>query len=73
MDAELAALNQAMAASALLGWQVTLLDQIDGVWTAGASDDIWGDPLLTGTGSTRTAALVALTAALDSRDPQQID
>ena len=67
MDPELAALDQAMAACAVHGWQVTLLDQIDGVWTAGASDSIWGDPLLTGTGATRTEALVALTAALEAR------
>ena len=67
MDAELAALDEAMAAAAVHGWQIILLDQIDGVWTAGASDSIWGDPLLTGTGATRTAALLALTAALESR------
>lgn len=67
MDAELAALDQAMAASALLGWQVILLDQIDGVWTAIASDKMNGEPLLTGTGTTRTEALLALTAALESR------
>jgi hypothetical protein len=65
MDAELAALDQAMAASAVHGWQVILLDQIDGVWTAQASDKLDGDPLLTGTGATRTAALLALTAALE--------
>jgi hypothetical protein len=67
MDAELAALDQAMAASAVKGWQVILLDQIDGVWTAIASDKLNGEPLATGTGATRTAALVALTAALESR------
>jgi hypothetical protein len=67
MDAELAALDQAMAASALLGWQVILLDQIDGVWTAIASDKIDGEPLVTGTGATRTDALLALTAALEAR------
>ena len=67
MDAELAALDQAMAASALLGWQVILLDQIDGVWTAVASDKIDGEPLVTSTGATRTDALLALTAALESR------
>jgi hypothetical protein len=67
MDAELQALDQAIAATAVHGWQVIFLDQIDGVWTAIASDDIWGDPLLTGTGATRTAALLALTAALESR------
>jgi hypothetical protein len=67
MDAELAALDQAIAASAALGWQVILLDQIDGVWTAGASDNMFGEPLLTATGATRTDALVALTAALESR------
>ena len=66
MDAELQALNGTLAAAALHGWQVTLLDQIDGVWTAGASDSIYGDPLLTGTGATRTDALLALTAALES-------
>ena len=67
MDAELAALDQAMAASAVKGWQVILLDQIDGVWTAQASDKMNGEPLATGTGATRTAALLALTAALESR------
>ena len=67
MDAELAALDQAMAASAVKGWQVILLDQIDGVWTAGASDNIHGVPLVTGTGATRTDALLALTAALEAR------
>jgi hypothetical protein len=67
MDAELQALNNAIAVAAAHGWQVTLLDQIDGVWTAGASDNIHGDPLLIGTGATRTDALLALTAALESR------
>jgi hypothetical protein len=67
MDAELQALDNALIAAAVHGWQVILLDQIDGVWTAGASDNIHGDPLLTGTGTTRTEALVALTAALESR------
>jgi hypothetical protein len=67
MDAELQALDNALAASAVHGWQVTLLDQIDGVWTAGASDSIWGEPTVTGTGATRTDALLALTAALESR------
>ena len=67
MDAELQTLNNALAAAAVHGWQVTLLDQIDGVWTAGASDSIWGDPTVTGTGATRTEALLALTAALEAR------
>jgi len=67
MDAELAALDQAMAASAIHGWQVILLDQIDGVWTAQASDKINSEPLATGTGATRTDALLALTAALEER------
>ena len=67
MDAELQALNDALSAAAVHGWQVTLLDQVDGVWTAGASDSIYGDLLLTGTGATRTDALLALTAALESR------
>ena len=67
MDAELQALENALAACAVHGWQVTLLDQIDGVWTAGASDSIWGDPTVTGTGATRTEALLALTAALEAR------
>jgi hypothetical protein len=67
MDPELAALDQAMATSAVKGWQVILLDQIDGVWTAQASDKMNGEPLATGTGATRTAALLALTAALESR------
>jgi hypothetical protein len=61
MDDELQALNNAAAAAAVHGWQVTLLDQIDGVWTAQASDNIFGEPLATGTGATRTDALVALT------------
>lgn len=67
MDAELQSLDNALAAAAVHGWQVTLLDQVDGVWTAGASDNIFGDPLLTGTGATRKDALVALTAALEAR------
>jgi len=36
MDAELQALDAAMAAAAAHGWQVILIDQIDGVWTADA-------------------------------------
>ena len=67
MDAELAALDAAMAAAAVHGWQVILLDQIDGVWTCIASDKIDGEPLVTGTGADRTAALLALTAALEER------
>jgi hypothetical protein len=67
MDAELQALNNAAAAAAVHGWQVTLLDQIDGVWTAQASDNIFGEPLVTGTGATRTDALVALTDEVKSR------
>jgi hypothetical protein len=67
MDAELQALDEAMAAAAVHGWQIILLDQIDGVWTAIASDKMDGEPLLTGTGATRTDALLALTAALESR------
>jgi hypothetical protein len=67
MDAELQALNEAAAAALAQGLQVTLLDQVDGVWTAGASDGLFNDPIVTGTGATRTAALLALTAALESR------
>jgi hypothetical protein len=67
MDAELAALDQAMAAAAVHGLQVILLDQIDGVWTAIASDKIDGEPLVTGTGADPSAALLALTAALEAR------
>jgi hypothetical protein len=67
MDAELAALDQAMAAAQVHGWQIILLDQIDGVWAAIASDKIDGEPLATGTGATRTDALLALTAALEAR------
>jgi hypothetical protein len=67
MEAELQALNNAAAAAAVHGWQVTLLDQIDGVWTAGASDNIFGEPIVTGTGATRTDALVALTDEVKSR------
>jgi len=68
MDAELQALDAALLAAAIHGWQVTFLDQIDGVWNAIASDKMDGEPLATGTGATRTAALLALTAALESRD-----
>jgi hypothetical protein len=67
MDAELQALNEAAAAAAAQGLQIILLDQIDSVWTAIASDKMDGEPLVTGTGTTRTAALLALTAALESR------
>jgi poly(3-hydroxybutyrate) depolymerase len=67
MDAELQALNDANAAAAAHNLQVTLLDQIDGVWNAGASDGLWSDPIVNGTGADRTAALKALTAALESR------
>ena len=67
MDAELQALNNAAAASALQGLQIILLDQIDEVWTAIASDKMDGEPIVTGTGATRTDALLALTAALESR------
>jgi hypothetical protein len=67
MDAELQALNEAAAAAAAQGLQIILLDQIDGVWTAIASDKMDGDPLVTGTGADRTAALLALTAALEAR------
>jgi hypothetical protein len=67
MDAELQALNEATAAALAQGLQVTLLDQVDGVWTAGASDGLFNEPLVTGTGATRTDALLALTAALESR------
>ena len=67
MDAELEALNNAATASAAQGLQVILLDQIDGVWTAIASNKMDGEPLVTGTGTTRTAALLALTAVLESR------
>jgi hypothetical protein len=67
MDAELQALDAAMAAAAVHGWQIILLDQVDGVWTAIASDKIDGEPLVTGTGATRTDALLALTAALEAR------
>jgi hypothetical protein len=67
MDAELQALNEATAAAAAQGLQIILLDQIDGVWTAIASDKMDGEPLVTGTGATRTNALLALTAALESR------
>ena len=67
MDAELQALNEATASSAAQGLQIILLDQIDGVWTAIASDKMDGEPLVTGTGATRTDALLALTAALEAR------
>ena len=67
MDAELQALDAALLAAQAKNLQVTLIDQVDGVWTAGASDNIWGEPLATGTGATRTDALLALIAALESR------
>jgi hypothetical protein len=67
MDAELQALNNATTAAQAQSLQVTLLDQVDGVWTAIASDKIDGEPLVTGTGADRTAALLALTAALEAR------
>ena len=67
MEAELKALNEATAAAAAQGLQVILLDQIDGVWTAIASDKMDGEPLVTGTAADRTAALLALTAALEAR------
>ncbi len=65
MDAELQALDAALLAAKARGLQVTLIDQIDGVWTAGASDNLFNDPIVTGTGATRTDALLALTAALE--------
>jgi hypothetical protein len=68
MDAELQALNAAMAAAAVHGWQVILIDQIDGAWTADAGlPNSWDEPKQRATGATRTAALLALTAALESR------
>ena len=68
MDAELQALDAAMAAAAVRGLQITLLDGIDSLWTAIASDKMNGEPLVTGTGATRMDALLALTAELESRD-----
>jgi hypothetical protein len=67
MDDELQAIDAAILAAQAQGLQVTLLDQVDNLWTAGASDSIWTDPTVTGTGATRTEALVALTAALEAR------
>jgi len=67
MDAELKALNEATVAAAAQGLQVILLDQIDGVWTAIASDKMDGEPLATGTGVDRTAALLSLVAHLEAR------
>ena len=69
MDAELQALDAAMVAADVHGWQVVLLDQIDGVWTADAGlPNSWDEPKQRATGATRTDALLALTAALESRD-----
>ena len=68
MNDELQALNNATSAAQAQSFQVTLIDQINGVWTAGASDGLWNDPIVTGTGATRTESLVSLTAALESRD-----
>ena len=68
MDAELQALDAAMAAAAVHGWQVVLIDQIDGVWTADAGlPNSWDEPKHRATGATRTDALLALTAALEAR------
>jgi len=67
MDAELQALDAALLAAQAQGLQVTLLDQVDNLWTAGASDNIFGEPLVTGTGATRTDALLALITALEAR------
>ena len=67
MDAELQALTNAAAAALSQGLQIILLDQIDGVWTAIASDKMDGEPLVTGTGATRTDALLALISELKSR------
>lgn len=68
MDAELQALDRAIASSAAQGLQITLLDQIDGVWNAIASDKIDGDPIASGIGETRTDALLSLITVLESRD-----
>ena len=69
MDAELQALDAALLAAAVHGWEVILLDEIDGVWTADAGLPLsWDEPKQRATGATRTAALLALTAALESRD-----
>ena len=66
MDDELQALNAAMAAAAAHGWQVILIDQIDGVWTADAGlPNSWDEPKQRATGASRTDALLALTAALE--------
>jgi hypothetical protein len=66
MDAELQALNAAIAAAATHGWQVILLDEIDGEWVAAAGIfNYTGEERQRGTGPTRTAALQALTAALE--------
>jgi hypothetical protein len=68
MDAELQALDAAMAAAAAHGWQVILIDQIDGVWTADAGlPNSWDEPKQRATGANRTDALLALTAALELR------
>jgi hypothetical protein len=67
MDSEIQALDAAILAAQEQGLQVTLVDQIEGVWTAGASDDIFGNPLVTGTGPTRTEALLALIDKVQSR------
>ena len=67
MDAELQALTNASGAALSQGLQIILLDQIDGVWTAIASDKMDGEPIVTGTGATRTDSLIALSAALESR------
>jgi hypothetical protein len=67
MDAELQALNNATTAAQAQSLQVTLLDQVDGVWIAGASDSLFNEPIVSGTGATRTDALLALTAALEAR------
>jgi hypothetical protein len=67
MDAEMQALDAALSAAQAQNLQVTLIDQVEGVWTAGASDGLFNEPLVTGTGANRTEALIALTSALESR------
>ena len=66
MDQELRSLELAVEAAARHGWQVILLDQVDGVWTAqaGHPDPKW-EVKDSATGSDRKSCLDALALKLN--------
>lgn len=64
MDAELLALDAAMASASARGWQVVAVDEADGVWFAAAGLPMPYEEHIRATGTTRQAALEALVAAL---------